>query len=393
LSKRFVVEAENNSSLSPVELETIPLLSFPDAVKSLEGVIHKIDQYSFIALDFAQKQGPWPFGLTEDEVASINLYTREWTVNENSLYFILNQRLRDPNRRQVEPFLNYMKLLYTGLYKLQPFDCNEQRLWRAIRVPSDSPKYTKGQTVRWWSFGSCTLDMEQLVHFTDSGSPCIFTIKTNKAFQISPFSCFPNEGEVLIVPPVQLKVSNVATLKGVTIVEIVEDPTFPLYYLPCPKSDPQGENLLCVHSGSKVYLKHATTNKYLTSIERKGWCHGILSGKETQYILTQVEVSGDLKHGDKIRIAATWTPQWKDHSSYCYLYSSESRIAYHDKISDNEKQLWIVEKMKGTGKIVVGEEVYLKNFWWNEYLYCYNGSAHEFSVGTFEGKQSWIVEL
>jgi len=188
-----------------------------------------------------------------------------------------------------------MKLLFTGLYKLKPFDCNKQRIWRAIRIPSDKTvKFTKGQTVRWWSFGSCTLDMEQLFfRFTDC-SPVIFNINTNKAFQICPFSCFPLEGEVLIVPPIQLKVSNVGTLNGVTIVEIEEDPSFPLFYLPLPKQLPnphtvipgklefdQGENLY-----SKAQFKDA--HAYFTVSAHKGYppaftrlgryCYGKLFG-------------------------------------------------------------------------------------------------------------------
>jgi len=77
LSQRFVVDVEKHASLSPIDLEKVPLSSFSDAVRGLYGVIEKIDQYSFIALDFAQNQGPWPDGLTKDEVAAINLYTHE----------------------------------------------------------------------------------------------------------------------------------------------------------------------------------------------------------------------------------------------------------------------------------------------------------------------------
>jgi len=151
-------------------------------------------------------------------------------IQENSLYFVVNDRLRDPDRKNLKNFLPYMKLLLTGLYKLPVYDCNEQRLWRALNLPSIS-NYHKGKIIRWWAFSSCTVDMEQLGNFANA-MPVIFNITTTRACKISQFSLFSKEEEVLIIPPIQFIVSNLTTLNGVTIIEIKEDPSFPICYLP-----------------------------------------------------------------------------------------------------------------------------------------------------------------
>jgi len=42
----------------------------------------------------------------------------------------------------------------------------------------------------------------------------IFNIKTNRGYDISGFSNFPDENEVLIIPPIQFIVKCVGTLPG-----------------------------------------------------------------------------------------------------------------------------------------------------------------------------------
>lgn len=56
--------------------------------------------------------------LTQDESAAIHLYTMEWDVHENSLYMLLNQTLRLADRRKLQPWFKYLKLLLTAYFKL-----------------------------------------------------------------------------------------------------------------------------------------------------------------------------------------------------------------------------------------------------------------------------------
>ena len=56
--------------------------------------------------------------LTQDESASIHLYTMEWDVHENSLYMLLNRTLRLADRGKLRPWFKYLKLFLTAFFKL-----------------------------------------------------------------------------------------------------------------------------------------------------------------------------------------------------------------------------------------------------------------------------------
>lgn len=57
-------------------------------------------------------------GLTQDESASIHLYTMEWNESSESLYAILNRTLRTPERNLLRPWFRYLKVFLTALFKL-----------------------------------------------------------------------------------------------------------------------------------------------------------------------------------------------------------------------------------------------------------------------------------
>ena len=57
-------------------------------------------------------------GLTQEESASIHLYTIEWGTHEHSLYFLLNRTLRLADRGKLRPWFKYLKLFLTAFFKL-----------------------------------------------------------------------------------------------------------------------------------------------------------------------------------------------------------------------------------------------------------------------------------
>ena len=95
------IRDEPKQMLKPISgYEREPLLSLEEACKPLEDVLdHELNQNISIAkMNSTEPEN----GLTQDESASLHLYTMEWDVHENSLYMVLNQTLRSADR--VESF-------------------------------------------------------------------------------------------------------------------------------------------------------------------------------------------------------------------------------------------------------------------------------------------------
>ena len=111
------IRDEPKQLLQPVSgYENEPLLSLEEACKPLEKILDKELQQNII---IAKLNSTEPSdGLSQDESASIHLYTMEWTVSGNSLYAVLNRTLRSADRRNLQPWFKYLKLFLTGFFKL-----------------------------------------------------------------------------------------------------------------------------------------------------------------------------------------------------------------------------------------------------------------------------------
>lgn len=96
--------------------EKEPLVPLRLACQPLKGILNdELDKFMKQALDNCKTPKD---GLTQDESASIYLYTTEWTIREKSLYYVLNATLRDENRDKLRPWQSYLKLFLTAFYKL-----------------------------------------------------------------------------------------------------------------------------------------------------------------------------------------------------------------------------------------------------------------------------------
>ena len=108
--------------------ETLPLL---EAVRDLP--VDRIKRYAKASQRFAQSittTKPDPHGLTLDEIASLNLYTSQWSSGE-SLYVALNRVLRSENRGFLKRWFPYLKLVISALRKLPRFCGN---VWRGVNM-------------------------------------------------------------------------------------------------------------------------------------------------------------------------------------------------------------------------------------------------------------------
>jgi len=216
---------EPSTILNPIiGLLDIPLPSFDAATKCLELIVPAIDTFVFASTMFANTLDEYKkTNLSDDTISAINLYTRESEPRERSIYFVLNKALRDKDRKALKSFFPYLRLLLHSMCKL-PRCSSGTVVWRGIDKDV-SLHYAKGKKIIWWGFSSCTKDMNALVTLLgkDGSDRTLFSIQTNSAVDISNFSAFPKEEEILVFPCVTFEIQNVnSPSKGLWIIQLKE---------------------------------------------------------------------------------------------------------------------------------------------------------------------------
>jgi hypothetical protein len=111
------IRDEPQQMLKPISgYELEPVLPLEEACKPLEKVLDQELKQNIVIAKMNSKKPE--NGLTQDESASIHLYTMEWDIHENSLYMVLNKTLRLADRTKLRPWFRYLKLFLTGFFKL-----------------------------------------------------------------------------------------------------------------------------------------------------------------------------------------------------------------------------------------------------------------------------------
>jgi len=111
------IRHEPKQILEPISgYEKEPLLSLEEACQSLENILG-LELKLYINVAKLNSKEPKD-GLTQDESASIYLYTMEWNEPDKSLYVVLNQALCAVDRSKLQPWLKYLKLFFTAFFKL-----------------------------------------------------------------------------------------------------------------------------------------------------------------------------------------------------------------------------------------------------------------------------------
>lgn len=201
----------------------MPLVSLEEAVEPLVSILPDIQSYVYTAKQRCEKPAD---GLSQDESASIMLYTMEWQPLDECLYIILNATLRSPDRQQkFKPWRLYMRLFLNALFRLQPL---HGEVYRGIKLDM-SERYIKGQTFVWWGFSTCTTDIEVLqsdLFLGETGIRTIFNIKCKTAKDISKHSSHPSEHELLLLPATQFTVLSSVTENDLCTIHLEE--TYPL---------------------------------------------------------------------------------------------------------------------------------------------------------------------
>ncbi|CAF0743754.1 unnamed protein product [Adineta steineri] len=189
---------EPQKILMPIRgYDEMPLVSLEEAVTPLISILPEIQDYVYVAKQRCESIPP--DGLTQDESASIILYSMEWEPYEKCLYFALNATLRTEDRRKLKPWFSYLKLILTALEKLPSTRCH---VFRGVKLDLTN-QYTKEKTFVWWGFSSCTTSIEVLEEeqfLGRTGQRTLFTMECDSGKDIIRHSYYPKEKEVLLLP-------------------------------------------------------------------------------------------------------------------------------------------------------------------------------------------------
>lgn len=199
-----------------------PIVSLEKACEPLHAIVPGLNQFVNTA---KSKSGNPGNNLTQDESAAIRLYTMQSDKKIDdlnaSIYAILNRTLRDPDRRKLQPWFLYLKLLLTALTKLP--STSIKSVWRGIR-DQDSTNYVENHEIVWWGFSSCTKSLNVLkssLFLGKTGTRTIFSIETFDARSVKDHSDYPNEDEVLLLPGTCMKVrAKLDPEKNLCIIEL-----------------------------------------------------------------------------------------------------------------------------------------------------------------------------
>jgi hypothetical protein len=102
--------------------ERVALVGLVAAVQDLADLVEDVREYALDAVEAIESRrrgGADPHGLTLDEAAALNLYTKQNVGQpDQSFYTVLNRRCWEMDRTRIVPFFPYLKLFFTGARKL-----------------------------------------------------------------------------------------------------------------------------------------------------------------------------------------------------------------------------------------------------------------------------------
>eukprot|EP00698_Gefionella_okellyi_P020772 TRINITY_DN6576_c0_g1_i1.p1 TRINITY_DN6576_c0_g1~~TRINITY_DN6576_c0_g1_i1.p1 ORF type:complete len:645 (+),score=85.43 TRINITY_DN6576_c0_g1_i1:266-2200(+) len=208
----------------------MPLVSLAEAVLPIktQKLVPRIRSRARLAMLRFQQDPSLCEQLEVDEAAAIRLYTMEWKPTRNSVYYKLNQALREENREHLKPYFLYLRLLMHALRKLPPVQL--PIIYRGIAGTGLNLEsiYRVNRNVPWWGFSSCAETESVSLKFMGSGTEKFMFHIQASGVRIQQFSAYPTEKEVLLPPGRMMHVENVENGE-ITVVLLKEDESFKLF--------------------------------------------------------------------------------------------------------------------------------------------------------------------
>jgi len=154
------------------------------------------------------------FNLTHDECSAICYYTADARqfggLLEKSPYRVLNNSLACRNTDELEHWKPFLFYLISALKKLPNFTGT---VYRALDRPLQtlSKQYKPGNSVVWVAFTSTSKNRDIMTLFTGKSEGTLMRISVVEGKEISQFSLFPSESEVLLPPNTFCFVDEICT--------------------------------------------------------------------------------------------------------------------------------------------------------------------------------------
>ena len=196
---RFVNSAPSElseASLSPIHgYERLPILTLEEATENIIPLVPGLVNYVLTAKEDCNRNTTL---LTWDESAAIYLYSMPTTF-----FSCLNDKLRSKDRYAIKAWFAFLKLFISALEKLPSV---RKTVWRG--VPDDiGSDFDDGEVHIWWSINSCSADMAVVKQYLDNNST-IFAIEASHGKDISKYSMFSLEKEILLMPGTRLRAKS-----------------------------------------------------------------------------------------------------------------------------------------------------------------------------------------
>jgi hypothetical protein len=206
LINSIIVNNFDKNSPSIIDYALEPLLPLIDACQPLLNIVPNLHIYIKIALENCQQAKD---GLTQDESASIFLYTMETIEEQNNFSTLLNNYLENRfHLDEIQPWNKYLKLFLTALSKL-PFG-PPRVVWCGIKT-NISEHFIEGRKMILWKFTSCTNSLKILesdIYLGNIGQRTLFSIETINGKSIQNHSQFNNQQEIILLPGTHLQVKS-----------------------------------------------------------------------------------------------------------------------------------------------------------------------------------------
>eukprot|EP01046_Picozoa_sp_COSAG06_P064759 COSAG06_NODE_15617_length_1058_cov_0.875912_1_plen_352_part_11 len=217
---KFAAFFERMGSATAIQgLDSTPISSLRIAVSFIIGnnapsqaeLAHGCDLAESLARSILAA-GPDEYGLSEDEIAAINLYTQD------VMFRALNRALWSKERGAVKPYWGYIRLLQHALFKVPK--CEAGVVYRGIKDPYEPiteasmlaiatessaafPAGGSGEVVIWWGFSSCSTNQQPVMEFLNKDGVAVdrvlYTIEGgSSARDVRRYSHYPEEDEVLM---------------------------------------------------------------------------------------------------------------------------------------------------------------------------------------------------
>lgn len=192
--EKFSANFTIDSLLTSQQYRDIPLVNIEQAIQPLVTLLPNIHIYLQLVKEKCQHSID---GLSSDQSASIMLYSMRWQPYDQCLSTILNASLQKITPNNLQPWLFYLKLLFTSLIHLPSQGLIVYRGSQTDR----SEDYPMDGMISWMDLPLCTSSMEYLQSDRCTGGrelKSIFHIQCQTAKNIERF-CYDSSSKDLFV--------------------------------------------------------------------------------------------------------------------------------------------------------------------------------------------------